>query len=198
VGLGVVLAAAGLVVLGAGNLEGQDSFCGRCHLPPEATFVARASAGQPVDLASAHARPTDAPPVACVGCHGGTGVTGRLRSLAMGADDGLSWLLGDFTVLGPHYLPRAEPGRTVPDGACRACHDGTVRAEGFENHFHNRLLDPERPAELTCSRCHVGHDTAVGPDAYLVERDLAERCAECHRVMGGPSAPLATAAAAAR
>jgi predicted CXXCH cytochrome family protein len=187
--LGLAL-VAGLVLAGLAVAEGQDERCASCHLPPEATFVARRFATPPTDLAAGHGQAPDSA-LRCVDCHGGPGPAGRLRSLAMGARDLAVFVAGDYTVLGAEYLPAASWHFPVGDATCRACHGEAVDAAGFENHFHNRLADSPRPETVACARCHPAHRGGDPADGYLREAELAPVCTDCHEDLGGPTDPLA-------
>lgn len=179
--LGLVLVSLG----GIAAVERHDPACASCHLPPEATFVAR-SGRPPSDLASAHAQAQASAAVRCVDCHGGPGLGGRVASLQMGARDLWHYVRGDFTVLGSTYLPADTLRHPVPDATCLSCHLPVMTDSGFENHFHSRLSDPERPAELSCTDCHAAHQPTDPAVVGGLSRAVAQECEVCHEVMGGP------------
>jgi hypothetical protein len=186
----LALAAGIVLLLGLTEAERHDPFCAGCHLPPEATFVARAESAAAVDLASLHGRPAGAGRVPCVGCHGGPGLAGRLESLEIGASDAWAWLRGDYTILGTRYLPAASVEHPVADATCAGCHEAELAEGGFERHFHQLLDEPEAPAGVGCAACHRAHELRSGDPALVPESEVAAACAECHRVMGGPSGPI--------
>lgn len=171
--------------------ERHDPLCGACHLPPEATFVARAAGPEPVDLASAHVVGMADRRVLCVECHGGSGLEGHLARLRMAGADTWAWLAGDYTVLGTRFLPTDRPRHPVRDAICVACHQSAVTAEDFENHYHFLLSDPGAPTDLPCVACHVGHGDTPGKAPFLTDGGVVPACAACHSVMGGPAAPFA-------
>jgi hypothetical protein len=178
--VGIAAALGGITAV-----ERHDPACASCHLPPEATFVARAGTA-PSDLASAHARPADADAVRCVDCHGGPGLSGRVASWRMGAGDLWHFVRGDYTVLGTTYLPAEAQRYPVADDTCRSCHVAAMADTGFENHFHTRLSDPERPAELSCVGCHLAHKSEDPGTAGSLTPAMAAQCEACHLVLGGP------------
>jgi hypothetical protein len=168
-------------------LEGHDPACAACHLPPEATYVARASRGQPADLAAAHAGPT--PAVRCIDCHAGPRPRDRARGLELAARDGWSMLRGAYVVVGAEYAPLGASRRSWPEDACRACHAEVLDGDAFDVHFHNLLDDADAPP-LSCTACHGGHRLRPRQPYFLTDADAAAACAACHEVMGGPSSPL--------
>jgi hypothetical protein len=186
--------AALLALTSAMVAERNDSFCASCHLPPEATFVARSVATAPVDLASAHALLVDADPgderLRCIDCHGGPGAAGRLRALGLGVRDLASWLGGDFVVVGDEYVPLGAVHQPIADELCAGCHGETLADEDFDNHFHHLLSDPEAPSDLACVDCHDGHAARPGEPYFVTDEAVAPGCDACHAVMGGPTAPL--------
>ena len=95
---------------GAGQ-ESHDTFCTSCHTMPESTFYDRSTAAQPVDLASFHTTKN----TACIDCHSGQGIFGRIQAELMGARNAFKWYTG--TAVQPAVL-------TFPigDGNCLKCH----------------------------------------------------------------------------
>jgi hypothetical protein len=191
------LAGAALAVLAVDGLqraESNDQWCTACHLPPEATFVARAAAPTAVDLASAHARVAAmaaapggrGPPLRCIDCHGGPGLAGRWLRLRIAARDFASWLGGQLVVVGSRYVPVESVHYPPADSLCAACHAEPVGRAGFENHFHNLLDDPAAPAQLACVSCHDGHRARPGEPYFLTAESVAPGCEACHLRMGGP------------
>ncbi len=185
-----IVAGAGMALLGgAAVVETHDPACAACHLPPEVAFVARAAAPEPVDLASAHARLPAPDRLRCVDCHGGPGLAGRVRSLAIGARDAAAWLRGDYAVVGTDYAPLGAVRHPVADDLCLACHAAALDPPGFENHFHHALRAPRAPRDLACVTCHAGHLPRPGSPAFVADADIAAGCQACHAAMGGPVAP---------
>jgi hypothetical protein len=190
------LAFAAFVVLAGATttiaVENRDSFCASCHLPPEATLVARASTSPARDLAAAHALLE--PAVRCIDCHAGATPAHRLRGIPLAARDAAAFLSGNYTVVGEEYSPLGRQASYPAGSACLDCHDDVLTRAEFEQHFHGLLDDPEAP-ELACSICHRSHALRPAPDSFLTDQDSALGCNDCHAAMGGPSASLGGSAA---
>ncbi len=185
----LVAIAASLSLAALLAVERHDPACASCHLPPEAAFVARAQAETASDLASAHAALS--PRVRCIDCHAQPGAFGRLTVLGLAAEDAWSFVRGDYVVVGQEYLPLGGSQHPLGDAPCAACHAATLADDGFENHFHALLDDPEAPPELACVDCHAPH--REHPESpWHDDRDLAPGCDVCHALMGGPSSVLGT------
>lgn len=184
-----------LVISGTGlglALEENDSFCASCHTEPEVTYVrqAQAPAGpRSVTLAAFHHRleTLDAQargastPVKCIDCHGGVGAIARVHTLyELGVVDTLAFVSG-------RYAQPARTTRPLPDSVCTQCHAQAVAVPGFDNHFHNKLLDPQAPT-ISCVSCHVSHVDQVDPrEKYIRRSTVFPRCNDCHARMGGPT-----------
>jgi predicted CXXCH cytochrome family protein len=182
-----VLSLGGLAFAGGGglyaaNMENHDAFCASCHTQPESTFYDRTQAtgiqtAAAVDLASFHA----AKAVNCIDCHSGSGLSGRLGAMTLGANDMRAYLSG-------HYSNPAVVTVPISDDNCLKCHaDISVKRE-FQNHFHFFLpqwqrLDPAHAA--TCVECHQGHQTGGRADIkMLVESTTTAVCQRCHQAAG--------------
>lgn len=178
-----VLSLGGLAFAGGGglyaaNLENHDSFCASCHTQPESTFFERSQAtGGAVDLASFHTTKN----VLCIDCHSGSGVTGRLAAMTVGANDMRAYLSG-------HYNNPSVVTVPIADDNCIKCHQDISAKRDFRNHFHFFLpqwqkLDPAHAA--TCVECHQGHQTGGRADiAMLVEKTTTDVCQRCHSAAG--------------
>ena len=89
-----ILGAMGVLIFIGGSatalqIESSRTDCASCHTQPESTCVMRAQAAS-IDLASAHA----ANKVACIDCHSGVGLPGRLNALFLGARNAALYVLG--------------------------------------------------------------------------------------------------------
>lgn len=176
-----LLALAGVAFAGGGglyaaNLENHDSFCASCHTQPESTFYERTLASSAVDLASAHAGEN----VACIDCHSGTGVVGRMGAMVVGAGDLTAFLSG-------HYNNPAVETVPISDENCLKCHAKVTTTKKFENHFHYFLpqwqaLDPNA---AHCVSCHQGHNTGgIADIAFLDKMTTTNVCQSCHNAVG--------------
>jgi len=174
-GVGLLFATSGLLY--AAHTENNDAFCASCHTHPESEFYARSQAA-PVDLASAHTSQD----VACIDCHSGVGVTGRLNAMATVALPDLAAYTS-----GSYHDPAVL---TVPisDVNCPKCHSEITAARDFRNHFHRFLpqwqaLAPGTAA--TCVDCHQSHVTgSTQQAAFLQEAPTRQVCQRCHEAAG--------------
>lgn len=172
----VALALLGGGGLAAAHMEDSDSFCASCHTQPESTFYQRSQAA-PVDLASAHA----AKGVACIACHSGPGVGGRVGAMTLGAKDLVDYIVG-------HYSSPAVLTSHIGDAYCLKCHGDIGSSDAFNNHFHTLLpkwqqLDPAHAA--TCADCHASHATGGELQiAFLRQAPTLAICQRCHAFAG--------------
>ncbi|MCS6964280.1 hypothetical protein [Thermoflexus sp.] len=197
-GASVFVGAAFVVALGAAlwvsRAEEEDSFCARCHLRPERTYVGRATAaraGRAVDLAAAHA----AAGISCVGCHRGD------QSLPQ---RGLALTLGAWNAVRTPFIPADIPQHPVrwphlPEAGCWFCHirepqrggvepgaPNPVTLEAFENHFHTDLLRADLRTSVRCVDCHRAHQESLEP-FFAIREIVIPACERCHREVGrGP------------
>jgi hypothetical protein len=193
-------------------VEENDAFCGTCHLSPERTYVARAakvleayggakaqglSGGElwrtgraaARDLAGAHR----AAALNCVACHrGDNGLADRTTALALGARNAALYLTGQFD---PDHSGLADSA--LVEGSCLRCHldqpnlggvmegkETPILVEGFENHFHSYLFDPQYATQITvgCLDCHASHLEVppIIPFFLDEERVVFPTCVQCH------------------
>ena len=183
---GAALAAASLAGIGwvvSDRLAQDNDFCNACHLPSGAPLHRELrrdfDAPVPASLAAAHAR-VQAPPhpdgFRCIDCHGGVGLSGRLRVKLVSARDATVWAFGSFE----------EPsGMRVPlgDADCARCHasfrpfqPGSGRSRGFHQiAFHNADLG------VACVECHAVHRPGGDPASHFVRAEpVRAQCARCH------------------
>ena len=138
------IAAIAVVLLSAGGFafaasqESHDTFCASCHTQPESTFFQRSTAQTPSDLASFHTTKA----TACIDCHSGSGVSGRLAAEMMGARNAALWFTGTATQPAPLVFP-------ISNDNCMKCHaqvasgstsGGGPRGNfGPQGHYHRFL-----------------------------------------------------------
>lgn len=175
-----LLVIAPLTAVGVSiHLENNQAFCAGCHTQPETTYVDRATAPQPADLASAHAHGDKA--IACIQCHSGEGTQGRADALMLGARDLAAYVRGNYPQ--PTVITRA-----IPDSNCLKCHGDIANSDQFENHFHTllgrwRQASPDSAA--SCVDCHSAHKTnGDATIAFLNKNDTVIQCNNCHRLLG--------------
>jgi predicted CXXCH cytochrome family protein len=180
--LSVMIPAAVVLLLAIGgfgfaaSMEENNSFCASCHTQPESTFFQRSQTAGPVDLATMH----NSKAVKCIDCHSGSGVTGRVEAMLLGARNAAA--LYTHTAQQPATL-------TVPirDNNCLKCHQNTVSGQpDFNNHFHLFLSrwQAADPNAAGCVTCHASHSTDVeaGID-YLNRTNTEQVCQSCHQVL---------------
>jgi nitrate/TMAO reductase-like tetraheme cytochrome c subunit len=200
--LGAGIAAILLVVGGfafAASQESHDPFCASCHTQPESTFFERSTAAQPADLASYHTTQR----TACIDCHSGQGISGRVQAELMGARNALKWYTG--TAVQPAVLTFA-----IGQQNCLKCHE-TITTRGYTakqqitvpggregrggrgdddeaggNHWHEFLArwQAKSASAGTCTSCHDGH--GAGSDAqtgFMNAQNVQASCDACHRVL---------------
>ena len=164
--------------------EEQDAFCASCHLKAESEYYQRslqALNDVPVDLASAHRVEM----LNCVACHrGDNGPVHRVQALALGARNAVLWVTRQYDQ--DNRGKFTDP--TLVEASCWKCHYDVVEDPGFENHFHNDLVDPEIKTTVKCIDCHVAHRTAEPLFGYLDEDNVVlPACERCHvEVNRGP------------
>ncbi len=173
--LGVVLAGGGFAF--AASQEQNDSFCASCHTQPESTFFERFNAAQPVDLASYH----HAKKTACIDCHSGVGLGGRLQAELLGAHNAFAFYTG--TAVQPAVL--AYP---IRDDSCIKCHEKTIKPAGTtrNNHFHPLLAKWQAadPNAGGCVSCHSGHATnGTAQTRFQNKVAYTPVCNACHKVL---------------
>lgn len=152
VGAFVLLALGSGGFLVAAHMEDDDTFCASCHTQPESTYVSRAQAGQPTDLASYHTGAGDTP-TKCIDCHSGSGVPGRAAAMTLGAFDLVSYLTGNARQPAPLTNP-------ISDANCLKCHADTAATRDFNRHLRQlshrardgRRSDARLPQRATHSR----------------------------------------------
>jgi hypothetical protein len=183
---GAALGAASLAAIGwvvSDRLAQDNDFCNACHLPSGVPLHRELrrdfDAPVPASLAAAHARAEAAPRAdgfRCIDCHGGVGLSGRLRVKLVSARDAAVWAFGTFE----------EPrGMRVPllDADCARCHarfrpfePASGRPRGFHQiGFHNADLG------VACVECHAVHRPGADPAAHFVHaQPVRAQCARCH------------------
>jgi len=171
--LGVLLTAGGFTF--AASQEQKDAFCASCHTQPESTFYERSTAGQAVDLASAHT----AEDTHCIDCHSGPGVSGRVSAEMLGAHNALAWF--SKTAVQPAVLTKP-----IADANCLKCHAEVTTRRGGDNHFHAFLARwQSRDANAgTCTSCHSSHTTDGDVQQFLNRARTEAVCQDCHTALG--------------
>ena len=191
-GLVLIIASIGTVTT-AIHLENQDEFCAECHTEPEMTYVDRAQADDPSDLASYHAQLAEA--VRCIDCHSGYGTGGRILALYQGAQDLVAFVSGD-------YHQPATTTRPLGDAPCAKCHtqpsrdypstlEETPTLITSNAHYHwveytDAWLMAEPNPHGTCIACHQSH--SAGTKAVLGYRHMPSvnvTCDGCHLALAG-------------
>ncbi len=171
-----IILVAGSTVVVAQNEE-NDAFCASCHTQPESTFFQRAQAGAAVDLASDHRSHS----TKCIDCHSGSGLTGRMAAISLGAKNGLALLTR--TDIQPAPLTIA-----IGDSNCLKCHPNTEAETDFDHHYHAFLLRWKAvdPTAANCVDCHTAHLTdGDSTQAFLNTQRTEAVCQHCHSVLGG-------------
>ena len=181
----VVGIAAAVVILLAGSglgfaasQEEKDSFCASCHTQPESTYYERSLAAAPVDMASSH-HTTDDQNSKCIDCHSGSGLTGRLSAMLLGAHNAFMFFTHTATQPAPLTIP-------IRDENCIKCHDNVAVQTDLSNHFHVFLArwQAADPQAAGCVDCHPAHVT--GGDAsqgFLQAATVEPICERCHAVL---------------
>ena len=164
-----VVAAAGLTTA---HLENNNAFCIACHTTPETTYYAR-TLTTPSDLAASHA----AEGLACIECHSGGGLLGRLGALTEGAGNAARFIVGQ-------YQQPAVLSQPLGDDHCLKCHAAVVTANTPANHFHFYLAAWQQTPlgqTQTCMTCHPAHVTGANAKRPFAAQSASEPvCADCH------------------
>lgn len=177
------MAAGSAAIAYVTHLERNNQFCVACHRPDgerlHGQLFARYESKPPVDLSALHHTKKA---VKCIDCHGGVGVAGRSRVLAVAAWDTAKYLAGAFK----------EPDRMmVPlrDLDCLQCHADYNQGlfpeggQGGGKDFHklpeHRVLDGIR-----CAACHASHVVGDPRLGFINNRVVLPLCRRCHRDMG--------------
>lgn len=184
------LALAGAVALASGTaavayvsrLEQNNRFCISCHLSDgkrlHAGLFNRYEANPPLDLSALHKAKKE---IKCINCHGGVGVVGRSRVLALAAKDALKYVAGRF---------KESERMTVPlwDQDCAQCHGdynvgsfpegGQAGGRDFHKHPDHRTLP------MTCVQCHTSHVTGDPRIKFLKNEVVLPLCRRCHKEIG--------------
>ena len=84
---GVVLALTFVSFGVAASMEEKNSFCASCHTQPESTFYSRFQNGTLVDLATFH----NTKSTKCIDCHSGSGASGRISAMLLGARNAVAY-----------------------------------------------------------------------------------------------------------
>ena len=179
-----LLCIAGGTYVASAHFEENDGNCASCHSLPETTYVARAQASAPVDLASAHAALAQAHSgqsgARCIDCHSGPGLNGRVAAMSVGARDVVTWLAGSAT-------QPARQSAPLPDQNCLKCHSAVLSAAGFDNHMHRFLTrwQTADPTAASCASCHTSHTTdGSAPIKFLNQDRATTECKRCHVALG--------------
>lgn len=184
------LALAGAVALVSGTTaiayvshrERDNRFCVSCHLPDgkrlHAALFDRYAANPPVNLSALHKTKKE---VKCIDCHGGVGVVGRSRVLALAAKDSLKYVAGRF---------KESERMTTPlwDQDCVQCHGdynagsfpegGQAGGRDFHKHPDHRTLP------TTCVECHTSHVAGDPRIGFLNNNVVLPLCRRCHKELG--------------
>ncbi len=184
-GIIALVAAAGLIAAIGGeryasHLEQDNNFCGSCHTQPETEYLARfaqaVAQSNAQDLAAFHHRKKE---TKCIDCHTGEGIIGRAQVFSLATWDAIKYYTG---------IARQPAAIVVPvqNEACIKCHQDTMIKAGFDNHEHNKMLDPESPF-LRCTDCHVSHRSGDERNAFQFRDAILPKCEFCHVQVGrGP------------
>lgn len=178
------------VVLGTAYVrhrERDDRFCVSCHGPAGsgrplhgALFERARSPARPgPDMATVHAQAD--PPVGCIGCHGGVGVVGRARVLALSARDTLLYVARRYEE------PEGMQFAPLWDRDCTQCHDrfevvATEEGEAANVPFHGRVEHHRLP--MACVTCHQAHEGADPRLRYVRDDAAVPQCRRCHEGFG--------------
>lgn len=173
----------------AATQESHDAFCGSCHTQPESTYLARATAAKPVDLASYHT----AEATRCIDCHSGAGLGGRLQAEMLGAGNAFKWYSGTAAQPAPLTNP-------IRDDHCLKCHPNITdrnyvpnnqalqdlgEAENGHWHFFLKRWQAQAASAGACVSCHSSHATEGDAQIlYLNQQTTGAVCDACHRTLG--------------
>ena len=173
----IILGSISIVIILSGGIfvtriENTNEFCASCHTQPETTFYQRSQAA-PADLASMHATQK----VACVECHNGSGLSGRVGALGLGAKNLAAYLSGQY------HQPALMLFK-FDAASCVKCHASQLVDNRQANHFHFYLsswqqTDPANAA--TCAACHTGHLVSDQTNQHYIDRAaMTPVCNSCH------------------
>lgn len=176
----LVLAVVGVIAASGGTayaiqLENQDSFCASCHTQPETKYYQQTQAHDTSSLAAFHAQKG----VACIDCHSGGGLFGRVDGLSQGARDLVAYY-------GGNYQNPAVTTNPLGDGSCNKCHADAMTRETFNNHFHVFLARWQSvdPNAAHCVDCHKSHPAGAPAQQYLDDPTVRAVCGQCHSALG--------------
>ncbi len=186
--VGALLALSGVLATAyVSHRERDNTFCVSCHGPAgsdrplhAALFERYSSSTDPgPDMATAHAQAD--PPVGCIGCHGGVGVLGRARVLALSARDTALYLARSYRE------PEAMRFAPLWDADCTRCHAAfpIVAAEEGEAvtvPFHGRVEHHDLP--MACVACHEAHEGGDPRLRYVRDETAVPQCRRCHEDLG--------------
>ena len=174
---GVVLALTTASFGFAASMEEKNAFCASCHTQPESTYYNRFQVGTSVDLATFH----NTKATKCIDCHSGSGVTGRISAMLLGARNAVAF----FTKTARQPAPLTVP---IKDDSCVKCHANVTAGADFNNHFHAFLSRWQAvDANATgCASCHTSHTTdGQAQTAFLSQGTTDQVCQSCHAVLRG-------------
>ncbi len=165
VGFALITLTGGFVLT---RVEENDQFCAACHTEPETTYYQR-SLARPVDLASAHAVEN----VACVQCHSGIGVTGRVDTLVLGAKNVVLFYSNQYQTPGTAETP-------IHTDHCVKCHAEVTQQFNANTHYHYFVR--QWGEETACVACHQGH--VLGGEietGFISNEPMQPVCQACHQ-----------------
>jgi predicted CXXCH cytochrome family protein len=174
---GVVLVLTAASFGYAASKEENNSFCVSCHTQPESTYYGRFQAGTTVDLATFH----NTKATKCIDCHSGSGVTGRISAMLLGARNAVAF----FTKTARQPAPLTVP---IKDDSCLKCHANVTATADFNNHFHAFLSrwQAADPNAAGCAACHTSHTTGGDAQAVFLSQTTTDQvCQSCHAALGG-------------
>lgn len=183
--IGVVIAIPLLAVGTVGvslALENQDVFCASCHTEPESKYYAQSIEKNPATLAAFHTQKN----TACIDCHSGGGIFGRVQGLAQGAGDLKMYLSGK-------YNKPAITSNPLGDASCLKCHGdvpqqqqrrGVNRRTNGHYHFFLARWQAADPKAARCVTCHTAHPTNPASQSFVNNGNVAQVCDNCHRALG--------------
>jgi Cytochrome c554 and c-prime len=211
-----VIILGGVGFVGATALEEHDDFCASCHTVPETTYFQRATAATGnvnavvTDLASYHYQQAQAKgqTFGCIECHrGDSSLMERFQTLALGGQDTITFLMGKAD---PTLAKTTINQPELVNAACVSCHTDTLlTVKGNATHFHNWL--PQTAAliaqgkqlitsntngrnrlrtvntTITCTSCHLAHNTVdiSDPKLKMMDKTLTQAaCDTCHQAAG--------------
>jgi nitrate/TMAO reductase-like tetraheme cytochrome c subunit len=186
-----IIAAIAVVILSisgfafAATQEQNDSFCASCHTQPETTFYERSTAAAATDLASFHKTKT----TACIDCHSGSGLGGRLTAEVLGARNAVAWFTGTAVQPAPLNFPISNDNclkchATVLSGSSTNIRDRTFGPQGHYHRFLSRW-QAASTAAASCVTCHSGHKQGgTAAQMWINTATIGSTCDGCHRALG--------------